>query len=269
MTLAALSSVMPKLPDVAKELFAKVPKWFWKLGQAGQQLFTSLWFEMGMRPGKMRLTDWQIAAMCGRGLRWAQKAIRQLLDAVVDGEPCPLIDRYRVYGRRNESGRVIEIIIDFAAPEPKPKAPAAPRQTKRGPAAGPAPKEMTAGQRQAHADWMAEAAKAAAIEPAADTSSVEMRPDETPIQFLARMKEAAAANAANATAKKAAGGLAAAVAPNLGIPDAIRAAQREIAKIEAIPEGRRDPVMIRELDRLKARLASLVADDQVVHPARE
>ncbi len=103
----------------ASELFAKAPRWFWKIGQAGQQLFLELWFRMGFKKGRMRVTDRELAEWCGRGIRWAQKALRQLLDAMIEGVPFPLIDRFRVYGNRNESGRVIEIVIDFARPEPK------------------------------------------------------------------------------------------------------------------------------------------------------
>jgi hypothetical protein len=118
--------LLPKLPDV-KEFFAQVPRWFWRIGQAGQQFFIELWFKMGFKKDKIRITDWQVAEMCGRSLRWAQKAIRQLLDFMLDDEtPFPLINRYRVYGRRNESGRIIEIIVDFRDPkakaEPKGKA---------------------------------------------------------------------------------------------------------------------------------------------------
>jgi hypothetical protein len=103
------------------ELWGKIPRWFWRLGQAGQQLFIELWFKLGFRAGRLRITDRQIAEMCGRGIRWAQKALRQLLDAIVDGVPRPLIARYRAYGPRDDAGRLVEIIVDFVGPEPRAK----------------------------------------------------------------------------------------------------------------------------------------------------
>lgn len=125
--------MLPKLPDV-KELFAQIPKYFWRIGQAGQQLFIELWFKFGFKKDKWRIPDWKLAEMCGRSLRWVQKALRQLLDAVDDdGVSCPLIGRYRIYGHRDQSGRVIEIIVDFREPkakaEPKGKAKVGPKVT--------------------------------------------------------------------------------------------------------------------------------------------
>jgi hypothetical protein len=155
MSLAAV----PTPGSAAAEFFAKTPRWFWRLGQAGQHFFLELWFKLGFEKGKIRITDWQIAQMCGRGLRWAQKAIRQLLDFLLDGEAHPLIARYRAYGRRNESGRVIEIIVDFvppaekpaAAPVPKPARKAAPAQIPNVPPIPPTTPEHLAAAARANA----------------------------------------------------------------------------------------------------------------------
>lgn len=179
---------MPKLPD-ARECFAKIPRWFWKIGQAGQQLFIELWFKMGFKKDKVRFPDWKLAEMCGRSLRWVQKALRQLLDAVdADGNPCPLIGRYRIYGHRDESGRVIEIVIDFAEPAPKPKAAPKPGKARPGPAPGP-PSKPTSPEHLA----AAAAANAEASEPAAEAVPDDVLPGETPGQYLRRKFLASAA----------------------------------------------------------------------------
>ena len=69
------------------------------------------------------LPVWKLAELCGRGLRWAWKALRQLLKLGV-------IRRFWISGRQEvenrkghhgEVGRATEILIDFAGPEPKVK----------------------------------------------------------------------------------------------------------------------------------------------------
>ena len=95
----------------------------------------------GTRP--VRITDSEIAQACGRGIRWVQKALAQLLDLEEDGVPTPVIDRFRQYGPRHIAGRVIQIILQFAGPaEPQPRAkatarPAAKANATVGPPAAP------------------------------------------------------------------------------------------------------------------------------------
>jgi hypothetical protein len=118
MSVATLAGILdrPQIP------WFKAPAWFHRLGAAGQQLFGEyLWFATRFGKDPIKVTDWQMAQACGRGLRWVQKALRQLLDLVVDDQPVPIIGRYTAYGRKDQAGRVIEIVItpDLAAPKPR------------------------------------------------------------------------------------------------------------------------------------------------------
>ena len=88
----AIPAQAPAIPAGAGELFSKVPRWFWDIPQAGQQLFIELWFRGGFKARKMRPTDRTISGWCGRSMRWVQKAIRQLLDVVVEGGRVSLAD---------------------------------------------------------------------------------------------------------------------------------------------------------------------------------
>jgi hypothetical protein len=69
------------------------------------------------------LPVWKLAEMCGRGLRWVWKALRQLLEL-------GMIRRFWCHGRievenrkghQGEVGRATEILVDLAGPEPKAK----------------------------------------------------------------------------------------------------------------------------------------------------
>ena len=102
--------------------FAKVFPRFDELGAAGQRLWQFLWEKTRFGTVAARVTDREIAQACGRGVRWVQKALRQLLDFQEDGTPTPVIDRFRQYGPRHLAGRVIQIIVDFAKPAETPAA---------------------------------------------------------------------------------------------------------------------------------------------------
>jgi hypothetical protein len=112
--------------------FAKVFPRFDELPAAGQRLWIFLWEKTGFGTRPVRITDPEIAVACGRGIRWVQKALAQLLNLVEDGVPTPVIDRFRQYGPRDLAGRVIQIIVRFAGPaEPQPGAKATTRPTAR------------------------------------------------------------------------------------------------------------------------------------------
>ena len=123
--------------------FAKVFPRFDELGAAGQRLWMFLWEKTGFGTRPARITDREIADACGRGIRWVQKGLAQLLNLMEDGVPTPVIDRFRQYGPRHLAGRVIQIIVQFAAPaEPRPRAeattrPAAKAAATAGPPADP------------------------------------------------------------------------------------------------------------------------------------
>jgi hypothetical protein len=133
--------------------FAKVFPRFDELGAAGQRLWQFLWDKTRFGTVTARVTDREMAQACGRGIRWVQKALRQLLDFEEDGTPTPVIDRFRQYGPRHLAGRVIQIIVDFARPaetpavtKPRPKAPATakpPTPPPPTPAMPPPPAEPT------------------------------------------------------------------------------------------------------------------------------
>lgn len=94
--------------------FAKNFPRFFRLPQAGQQLWEVLWGLTHFGTIAVRVTDRKLAELCGRKLRWVQKALRQLL-AFDDGagDPIPVIDRFFRYGPREEAGRMIQIIVPF------------------------------------------------------------------------------------------------------------------------------------------------------------
>jgi hypothetical protein len=203
-------------------------------------------------------TDLFLKQYTGRSGRFIQKGLKGLQDHDV-------IFRHTLHGRRN-----IEITGRIAgrkekAPDPKPKEPPKPRKGRTGPALGP-PSTPTTPEHLAAAA-AARAAAAETPEPTAESSEDQPRPDESPVQFVARLKAKLAA--ATAPEKAAAGGLAAAVAPKVEMPSPRVKLDREIAKIEAIKESERLPWMVAELATLKERLASLDDDDQGDPPARE
>jgi hypothetical protein len=117
MSLTTAAALPIPLPGVR---FAKVFPRFDELGSAGQRLWMFLWEKTRFGTVPTRVTDREIAEACGRGIRWVQKALRQLLDFEEDGTPTPVIDRFRQYGPRHLAGRVIQIIVDFAKPADKP-----------------------------------------------------------------------------------------------------------------------------------------------------
>jgi hypothetical protein len=122
MSVTAASAIPIPIPTPGV-YFAKVFPRFDELGAAGQRLWMFLWEKTryGTRP--VRITDPEIATACGRSVRWVQKALAQLLNLMEDGVPTPVIDRFREYGPRHLAGRVIQIIVQFAAPaEPQPRA---------------------------------------------------------------------------------------------------------------------------------------------------
>jgi hypothetical protein len=119
-SVTATSAIPFPTPGV---LFAKVFPRFDELGAAGQRLWIYLWEKTGFGSRPARVTDRELAAACGRGIRWVQKALAQLLNLEEDGVPTPVIDRFRQYGPRHLAGRVIQIIVRFAGPaEPQPRA---------------------------------------------------------------------------------------------------------------------------------------------------
>lgn len=117
MSLTSAAALPIPIPGVR---FAKVFPRFDELGAAGQRLWMFLWDKTRFGTVPARVTDREIAQACGRGIRWVQKALRQLLDLQEDGVPTPVIDRSRQYGPRHLAGRVIQIIVDFAKPVDKP-----------------------------------------------------------------------------------------------------------------------------------------------------
>jgi hypothetical protein len=117
MSLTSAAALPFPIPGVR---FAKVFPHFDELGAAGQRLWMFLWDQTRFGTVPARVTDREMAQACGRGIRWVQKAMRQLLDLEEDGVPTPVIDRSRQYGPRHLAGRVIQIIIDFAKPADKP-----------------------------------------------------------------------------------------------------------------------------------------------------
>jgi hypothetical protein len=135
-SLTTASAIPFPIPGV---LFAKVFPRFDELPAAGQRVWMYLWEKTGFGTRPVRITDRELAAACGRGIRWVQKGLAQLLNLMEDGVPTPVIDRFRQYGPRHLAGRVIQIIVQFAAPaEPQPKAKAPTRPTAKAAAtAGP------------------------------------------------------------------------------------------------------------------------------------
>jgi hypothetical protein len=158
MSLTTAAAALPiQIPGVR---FAKVFTRFDELGAAGQRLWIFLWEKTAFGTRTARLTDREIALACGRGIRWVQKAIAQLLNFEEDGTPTPLIDRFRQYGPRHLAGRVIQILVDFAKPadtptvakaKPKTPNPAPPRPTTPPPPAEP---KLTPEEARQAADWL-------------------------------------------------------------------------------------------------------------------
>ena len=199
-----------------------------------------LWFQMGFKPDKWRIPDWKLAEMCGRSLRWVQKALRQLLDAVdADGEPCPLIGRYRIYGRRDEAGRVIEIIIDFA-------------EAKKGPGPKPTPRTSRP------AAIVADAAASDPVEPVEPSAEERRQAAEQLKELLAKARAEQAANKAGG--RKPGPSLAAAVTVSPELERERNVA--ELARIEAIPADQRSSLQ----EQIRIRLSTKLSTS---HPARE
>ena len=224
---------------------------FYKLGRAGRQLYEILWVATGFGSYPIKIRDWELARLCGRCLRWVQKALRQLLDRKRDDEPAPIIDRFRVYGSREDSGRVIEIVDADALPDPKPPPrPKPPPKATTPPKATPPP------------------VIPAATNPPREAEPVPAPADGDPAEALAALKAQIEAAKAERRAEKT-GGPAAAAVPGLGIAEARAAAERQIAAIEAIEPSKHVPFMVAELARLRERLAALDAGDQAARPALE
>jgi hypothetical protein len=114
-----MSAAALPIPGVAYRLV--IPE-FDELGAAGQRLWLYLWQASRFGKAPVRITDREIAQACGRGIRWAQKALHQLLhfkpaDSQPEDPETPLIDRFRQYGPRHIAGRVIQIIVPFTKPK--------------------------------------------------------------------------------------------------------------------------------------------------------
>lgn len=125
MSVIAASAIPIPTPGLR---FAKVFPRFDELPAAAQRLWIYLWEKTGFGTRPIRITDRELAKACGRGIRWVQKAMAQLLNLVEDGVPTPVIDRFRQYGPRELAGRVIQIIVRFAGQaEPQPSAEATTR----------------------------------------------------------------------------------------------------------------------------------------------
>lgn len=158
--------------------FAKVTTDFDELPQAAQRLWIHLWdiTRFGEKP--VHDTDREIAAACGRGMRWVQKALSQLLGLATDGEPTPMIDKEKKYGPRDVAGRWIRIAVPFLKPRAKGKvAPPLAAPQADGPSAAPipAPPEEPPGEPMPEGvsfkEYLAQArAAAAASAPAAPAS---------------------------------------------------------------------------------------------------
>ena len=129
MSITSASTIPFPTPGVR---FAKVFPRFDELPAAAQRLWIFLWEKTGFGTRPVRITDPEIADACGRGIRWVQKALAQLVNLEEDGVPMPVVDRFRQYGPRDLAGRVIQIIVRFAGPaEPQPSAKATTRPAAR------------------------------------------------------------------------------------------------------------------------------------------
>ena len=97
---------------------------FWRLPRAVRRLWEFLKNITHGGANTFKIKDWELAIALDVGIRCVQKALKL-------AEMFGLIRRYREYG--HHGGRVIEIIINLAAPKPKakpkPKAPKAPQPT--------------------------------------------------------------------------------------------------------------------------------------------
>jgi hypothetical protein len=215
---------------------------FWRLGQAGQQLYDVLWVATGFGSYPIKIRDWELAKLCGRGLRWVQKALKQLADRTRDNVADPIIGRFRVYGHKEDSGRCIEIIDKDALPDPKPD-PKPKGPAKEAPPKAPAP-----------------------------TRSEPEPVDESPEAIAAaleRMKAEIARSKAGRDADRARPGTLIAAVPEPPKDDLVRRnLEKQIAGLETIPAGQHVPWMVAELARLKERLAALHAAP-TDPPARE
>ena len=129
MSITSASTIPFPTPGVR---FAKVFPRFDEQPAAAQRLWIFLWEKTRFGTVPARLTDREIAQACGRGIRWVQKALAQLVNLEEDGVPMPVVDRFRQYGPRDLAGRVIQIIVRFAGPaEPQPSAKATTRPAAR------------------------------------------------------------------------------------------------------------------------------------------
>jgi hypothetical protein len=85
---------------------------FWSLPQCVQRLWEYLKNITHGGATTFKMRDWELAQALGVGRRCVQKALRL-------AEQLGLIRRYREYG--HDGGRVIEIILNLAAPKPRAK----------------------------------------------------------------------------------------------------------------------------------------------------
>lgn len=130
MSLTTVAASLPELPKPALP-FAKVEVDFDVLGgsfdqmrKAGQRLSLFLWIKVtNLGQEEVIITLEEMADGCGRSIRWASKAIRQLLghgqllgQDKDDQSPPKIASRY-IKGPRHACGRAIKFIIPFAGPK--------------------------------------------------------------------------------------------------------------------------------------------------------
>jgi hypothetical protein len=118
---------------------------FWRFPQAVQRLWEYLKNITHGGAHRFKIKDWELAIALGVGTRCVQKALKL-------AEALGLIRRYREYG--HDGGRVIEIIIDLAAPKPRAK----PKPRDKGPKPAQAtPEQIAAAKAQERANEQATA----------------------------------------------------------------------------------------------------------------
>jgi hypothetical protein len=114
---------------------------FWSWPQCVQRLWEYLKNLTHGGATKFKMRDWELAQALGVGRRCVQKALHL-------AQKLGLIDRYRDYG--HNGGRVIEILINLAAPKPRGARPRLkPRDKARTPKAAQTTPEQIAAEKAA------------------------------------------------------------------------------------------------------------------------
>jgi hypothetical protein len=160
--LAAVATILPGA--VPKANFWKHGDWYNQLGRAGRELLDVIFVATRFGESEIKYRDFELAKLAGKGIRWVQKGLWQLLHQLKakDGDKeveIPIIDRFHHYGRKEDSYRVIKIIAPEMLPqektEPAPNPSKKPRKPRR-PVNATSP--LTPEEEKLHAENMARAA---------------------------------------------------------------------------------------------------------------